>query len=163
MPKVRENCNVGCEQEGCSREENTEWLVTKALKFPFRTRKIFFHLNWNGECEKECIQGDMVTSMVAGYHQWKLSFLSLTVSEVLWEVVWRVHVCFCCVVSNFFSLDIWSQLMSMSRKSEWLITKEHNSWSVFFLVRIWLILLILRYTEWVMWSLCFTIDRLALV
>ena len=31
--------------------------------------KSFFHLNWNGVCEKECIQRDTRTGMVAGYHQ----------------------------------------------------------------------------------------------
>ena len=34
---------------------NREGPVTKAFHFPPCTR-ILFHLNWNGECEKECIE-----------------------------------------------------------------------------------------------------------
>ena len=50
---------------------NRERPVTKALKFPSCTRKIF-HLNWNGVCEKECIQRDTMAGMVAGYHKMKI-------------------------------------------------------------------------------------------
>ena len=48
---------------------NRKRLGTKALKFPSCTRKIFFHLNWNEACEKECIQRETMTGMVAGYHK----------------------------------------------------------------------------------------------
>ena len=49
---------------------NRERPVTKALKFPSCTRQRFFsHLNWNGVCEKECIQRDTMTGMVVGYHK----------------------------------------------------------------------------------------------
>ena len=43
--------------------------ITKALKFPSRTRKNVFHLNWNGGCEKESIRRDTMTGVVAGSHQ----------------------------------------------------------------------------------------------
>ena len=51
---------------------NRERPVTKALKFPSCTRKSCCfspHLNWNGLCEKECIQREAITGMVAGYHK----------------------------------------------------------------------------------------------
>ena len=57
---------------------NRERPETRALMFPSCTRKSFVvvvvvvvspHLYWNGECEKDCIQRDTMTGMVAGYHQ----------------------------------------------------------------------------------------------
>ena len=53
------------------RSLNRERPVTKPLTVHLAQERVFFslHLNWNGECEKECIQRDMVTGMVAGYHQ----------------------------------------------------------------------------------------------
>ena len=43
--------------------------VTKALEFPFCTKKSFFHRNWNGEYVMECTQRERMIDMVAGYHQ----------------------------------------------------------------------------------------------
>ena len=43
---------------------NRERPVAKALQFASCT--ICFHLKWNGVCEKECLQRDTMTRMVAG-------------------------------------------------------------------------------------------------
>ena len=57
---------------------NRERPETRALMFPSCTRESFVvvvvvvvspYLYWNGECEKDCIQRDTMTGMVAGYHQ----------------------------------------------------------------------------------------------
>ena len=68
---MREKCRVGCVSRKVVLDKgslNRERPVTKALKFPSCTRKEVFHLNWNGLCEKECIQREPMTGMVAGYH-----------------------------------------------------------------------------------------------
>ena len=54
---------------------NREWPVAKVLNFHLAQE--FFHLNWNGVCKKDCIQKDMMTGMVAGYHpkNWKSRYL----------------------------------------------------------------------------------------
>ena len=46
------------------RSLSRERPVTKALQFPSCT--VCFHLKWNGVCEKECLQRDTMTRMVAG-------------------------------------------------------------------------------------------------
>ena len=65
------NCFVGCGKEGCSRQGAPEQRMTgdQSLCVSILHRKEFFHQNWNGEYEMECIQRDWVTDMVAGYHQ----------------------------------------------------------------------------------------------
>ena len=71
---------------------------------------------------------------------------------------------FVCMILIFWRRYIWSKVMSMSKElqqSKRLRRKKHISWTVALLVRRWrteLILLISRYSEWLMWSICFAIE-----
>ena len=68
---MRENCGVGCEQEGCSRQGEPERRMTgdQSPKVSILHKKEFFsHPNRNRESEKKSIQRDMMKGMVTGYH-----------------------------------------------------------------------------------------------
>ena len=71
---MKKNFSVGYEQEGCSRLREPEQSTTgnrSPYVYILYKKEFFPHLNWNGVCEKKCIQRDSMTGMVAGYNEKK--------------------------------------------------------------------------------------------
>ena len=163
------------------RHLNREQLVTKgkALKFPFCTgksgtgmdskkkslhRETEWQVWWKGTIREMKSKGGYLEKYP--FYDWepvKLSekwcnmlmsaFAKIDSGRMILNVLKVVHL-IRSHVNDWMSKDL--------QQSKWLRTKEHVSWTVAFLVRRWrteLILLISRYAEWLMWSICFAIDR----